>query len=229
MGCFEVVLSQRYYNQLVVNRYSYLSSGTPAAVSLSFGLAAAMGWTVQSGIPPLFNTGTIARRLQELASTELFFVSAYVRNLYSVTDFYEVPFANSPHGNVSGDALSPTAALGLTSSRVRTDIRRGSKRLAGVVESSSGAGGAVVSGTLDQLNLLAGLLNDPITYDDEGNTLSYTACVFGLEQYTTPSGKTAYRNYATEAEQLDHVASGMVWQPMPYIRTQTSRQYGRGA
>jgi hypothetical protein len=84
------------------------------------------------------------------------------------------------------------------------------------------------SGTLGAMELLASVMGDTLTYDDEGNTLTYTPCVVQKEKYTTPSGKDAYRYYATESAQAPHLAVGVAWEVYDTERSQVSRQYGHG-
>jgi hypothetical protein len=67
-----------------------------------------------------------------------------------------------------------------------------------------------------------------LTYDDEGNTLSFQPCVVGREWREGNTGKFAYRYYETESEQLENVATSVTWQPYSTVRTQVYRQYGRG-
>jgi len=229
MAILELVVNQAYFNQLVVNRYHFVSSGTPAAVSLSFGLISAAGYIGASGSPPAFVADTLAGRVQGIQASQLTYVSAFARDLYSVTDFYERPYITPVPGGLTGSGATPAVSLGFKGSRIRTDIRRGMKRYAGVREEDMDAGGVVASAIQTALGLVADLLGEVLEYDDDGNTLSYTPVVLGLEKYTTPSGHSAYRPYATEAAQLDHVAAGGTWSPYTTVRTQVSRQYGRGA
>jgi len=228
VAILELVVNQRYFNQLVVNRFHYIASGTPAVVSHSFGCVSATGFIPTALAPSTFSGSNLAESMEDVASDQLVFVSTFCRNLYSVTDFYEVPYAVAITGDRNGQAMSPTLAYGFFSSRARTDIRRGMKRIAGVAEDNIDAGGVVATAFLPSLVALAEHLGAVASYDDDGNTLTYTPAILGVEEYTTSSGKRAYRPYATEAEQLEHVATGMVWSYYPQVRTQVSRQYGRG-
>lgn len=221
MPVYEVVLRQRYYNQETVNRWNYILTGTPAAVTGAFGLISAMGAISLS-------VGTLIAALRALQSDQVDFVDIEARNIYSTTDFYTRPFATSTNGQQSGEGMSPIQAYGFRTSRVRTDVRRGTKRFAGVSESLITSGGLLTETGLTAANALKDKMDDALSYDDEGNTLTYTPCVCGKEAYTTPSGKTAYRYYGTEASQLAHTASGVLWETYDTVRSQVSRQYGRG-
>jgi hypothetical protein len=228
MAILELVVNQKYYNQLVINRFHYVQSGTPAAVTPSFALTFATGFAPATGSPPTFESDTLADYFKGSVSLQLQFISVFSRNLYSATDFYEVPYPVPVVGGQTGEAASPALAYGLFSNRVRTDVRRGQKRLSGVTETLVDAGGVVSAGQVAGLASLCGKMSDILTYDDEGNTLSFTPCVLGLDEYTTDKGNTAYRVFPTESEQLSHTAQGISWQPYTTVRTQVSRQYGRG-
>lgn len=229
MAILELVVTGKYYDQLSINRYHYVASGTPAAVSLSFALCYATGYLASRLTAGIFSSGTVAKYNQANVSNSVSWQAAYARNLYSVTDFYEAPFPSPPVGELTGDSMSPTQALGFYSSRVRTDVRRGYKRFVGVTEAFA-TGGGVISGTpLAALAAWADVLSETLTYDDEGNTITFTPAVLGLDKYTTPAGNPAYRPYPTESSQLSHTAQGIAYAPYTTVRTQNSRQYSRGA
>lgn len=229
MAILELIVTGQLFGQLTVNRFHYIQSGTPAAVMPSFGLVSAFGLIPGTGADPQFPGGKPASAWQVCVVGAFKFVSAYARNLYIPTDFYELPYLTRPQGGAAGEAAAPFMAYGLRSSRVRTDIRRGSKRFAGVSEEDAGSGGNIDADQLARLGTLATRLAAPLTYDDEGNTLTYSLAVLQFEEYTTPRGRKAYRKYADPADQLEHAATGMDWAPETVVRSQTSRQYGRGA
>jgi len=220
---FEVLLRQAYLNKNVLNRWHYSSSGTPAAVSLSFALASAFGG-VPDEITNEFPADTIMNTLANIQHTALAYVELQVQALYSVSDFYTIPYASGQNGLTGGTAMSTFYAYALQSNRVRTDVRRGNKRLAGVSETYVGTGGVIESSIVDALDTLAEQMSAVLTYDDEGNTLSFTPAVLSFDEYTAPSGKPAYRPYPTLAEQLDHAALGVVWQAKPNATTQNTRK-----
>lgn len=229
MAILEVVLNQRYANQLCVNRFHYVSSGTPAAVTLSFALISAMGLLEATGSPKVFPNETIGVSLQVCQNPSVEFLSTYARDLYSVTDFYESPYPSGVTGQKPGAGMSPLAALGFTASRVRTDIRRASKRFVGCNEEFWASGGILTGEAVALADDLAEQMSAVLSYDDEGNTITFTPAVLGYEKYTTDSGKVAYRPYATVSAQMAHVATGWQYQAIQTMRSQNSRQYGRGA
>lgn len=229
MAILEAILTSQYQSQLVINRWNYVSSGDAGPVTHSYGLLQAMGFSPPTGTPWEFTADTIARYIQYLVSDQLVFAAFYVRDLYDPTDFIETAFNPLTKGAAAGADCSPALAYGLTSSRVRTDIRRGSKRFAGVIEEGMGDGGVVTGTPATWLAAIASRMSATLAYTDGGASLSFAPCVLGLERYTAPSGNPAYRPYATEGAQLTHTAQNVVFSPLAYVRTQTSRQYGHGA
>jgi len=224
---YELTLSGTYFNQQVINRFNYVSTGTPASVMGSFALMSAFGLIPELTVYPA--TAPFAIMMYGLAD-DFVINSAVVRAaaLYAPEDFYERPFITPYAGTNAGEPLSPAMAFGFRTNRVRLDIDRGTKRLCGVTETQVGAGGVLVSGTMDQNAIIAEKWSEVLEYDDEGATLSFTPCIVSKEEYTTPAGKKAYKYYPTLAEQMEHVATSIIWQPYSTVRTQNSRQYGRG-
>lgn len=224
----EITLFQDYFNQRCVNRWNYVASGTPAAVTLSFALMSIMGFLP---VTTTLGAGTVGGKLQTEQNGNVTFKSAIARAVYIDDDFYDSPFLGGTVGQSTGDtsALSPTAAYGFFSSRVKQSIARGYKRFVGVNEAASGVGGVIASGTMAALEVLAGYMSDTLVYDDEGESITFVPCIVQKEKYVVvDSGNDAYRYYADQAEQLVHTAQGVNWSPYDTVRTQVSRQYGRG-
>lgn len=228
MPVMEVSLVQSYAGQEVINRWHYVASGTPAAVSFSFAMISAMGMLSSQVVSTAFPSGTVGRALQLLQVASLTYVSIAARDLYSDTDFYENPYAAPVVGATGGEGASPAIAYGFQTNRVKLSVRRGTKRVAGVSETFMGASGVLTSGGLTAANDLAAAMSDTLTYDDEGNTLTFVPAVLSYERVVLPGGSVVYRKYATEAEQITNSAQGVLWSPYTTVRTQTSRQYGRG-
>lgn len=224
----ELTLFQTYFNQKCVNRYNYVASGTPAAVTLSFALASIMGF-----LPTASDLAddTVGGSLQLFQSAGVSFDSVIARAVYIDDDFYDSPFLAGTHGLLTsgGQSQSPLDAFGFFSSRVKQSIGRGYKRYVGVCEATVDDGGVIASGSLGVLQDHADLLSATLNYTDEGNSLTFVPCIVQKEKYTVESsGKFAYRYYADQATQLTHTAQGVSWSPYETIRSQVSRQYGRG-
>jgi len=229
MAVMELLVTQLSNAQLVINRWHYVSTGTPAAVSLSFALLSASGFLEATGSPPRFPANTLGRAIQGMQTASTLFVSAYARDLYSTTDFYETPYATTTVGENTGEANAPFVAMGYRTNRVRTDVRRGTKRFAGIPEAAFGDLGVLAPAFVATANLVSTRMSDVLSYDDEGNTISFSPAVLGVVEYTTPEGNRAYRRYPTVTEQLAHTATGVLWSVYNEARSQTSRQRGRGA
>lgn len=227
MPLMEVVLEQQFVNQSCINRWNYVASGTPASVTFSFALLAAMGAIPES---TTLDADTLMGKLQILQSPGVFFVQAIAKAVYIDDDFFDNPFFANTHGIASGggESGSPFEAFGFRSTRVKQSIGRGYKRFVGVTESDTTNGGLFVSGTQTLMTAVADEMAATLTYDDSGNTLTFTPAVAQKEKYTTPSDRTAYKYYATESEQDAHLAEGIGWELYTSKRTQNSRQYGRG-
>lgn len=231
MGLYELTLQASYYGQLIVNRFTYEGSGTPAAVSMSFALASAFG-CVQSGGLPTFPVGSVMEAIAMTQRQEVNYVQYIVKNLYSTTDFWESPFnaLSDGYNTGAGTAASPVLAVGYKSSRPRSDIGRGYKRFPGIEEGQMAAGGQIETAFLTgNVTACAAAMGDTLEYDDSGAVLTFTPCILKKEKYVAPSGKNAYRYFATQTEQEANAAIGVTWTPYDTVRTQRSRQYGHGA
>lgn len=223
----EVTVRQTLFEQICINRLHYVGSGTPAAVTLSFALIDALGFIPSVGVYP---ADRLFAQWRGNVSSALRFDSVDARAIYDDADFYERPFVAATMGQMTGEATAPFLAYGFRTNRVLQSIGRGTRRLAGVVEAQVDAGGALASGMLTALQLVAEEMSDVQTYDDEGNTLTFTPVVVQKERYQSNEDpvRFAYRYYASEAVQTAHTAFGVNWEVYPDVRSQVSRQKGRG-
>lgn len=226
----ELTLVQSYYNQQIINRFNYIASGTPASVSYSFALTFAFGAV---SVANVYTTGTVVQTLSAFQNDQIDFQACTVINPYSDTDFYSTGFFPPLSGQNTGEANSPAMAIGYRTTRVRRDIRRGQKRFAGVSETVAGAGG-VIDTAGAALNALRVAMAQTLSYDDEGNTLTFQPAIVKKQKYFVDDdpNRVAYR-YIPEANggkdaQLADCATGFAWEILPNVRTQRSRQYGVG-
>lgn len=227
---YEVLARGTYFGQLFVNRWNYVSSGVPASVQGSFALASAMGF-IPDGLG-VFPDETVFHRLRYISAENVQWDAVQVRAAadYDVEDFYEVPYSTPIAGlYATSEAASPVAAWGFRTNLVRLDIGRGFKRFVGIPEVAMGDGGILTNDAIASGVELAERMSDVLTYDDEGNTITFSPCVVSKLEYVAPSGKRAYKYYSTLALQLTHVALGIQWSVYNQMRTQRSRQYGHGA
>jgi len=222
---FEVILRQSYQTRNVLNRWHYNGSGTPAAVQMSFALASAFGG-IQDGITGEFPEDSVMEFLRSMQAEPLLYLELQVAALYDVSDFYVIPYNSSAHGASGGTAMSPFAAYGFQSNRVRTDIRRGNKRICGVVEGAVKEFGEIESTIMPSLVEIGDAFSATLEYDDEGNTLSFQPAVLSFQKHAPDADHDTdwYSKYSTNTAQLEHTALGITWQPKPYITTQNSRK-----
>lgn len=226
---YEVTLTQHYFDQLVVNRWNYLSTGTPVGVTGAFALMTAMGFILS---PTDFPLGAIADTIQNMQSADVVWGGVLAKAIREApTDFYDYGYPGGVVGAVtSGQGMSPINAWGFRTNRTRTDINRGTKRIVGITEGMADSGGVLVPVANEITAELAEKMSETLSYTDGGNSLTFAPIVVQKERYTVvPSGNFAYRYYSTIALQLEHIAQGVVWQGYDTVRSQTSRQYGHGA
>lgn len=227
MPIYEVTLRQTYFGQRLINRFHYVGDNPSEGSQGAFSLINAMGF-VGTGSPVTYPVGSLFSLLRAIQATVLQYDEVEARNLYQPTDFFVRPFPSPTVGLSGGEPSSPVLSLGFRTNRVRTDVGRGFKRFAGVSESALSAGGLIDAGVLASLAPLAAALSADLSYTSGAEIYNFAACVLSFESYETPSGRTAYRPYATEAEQLAHAATPVIYAAMDRVRTQNSRQYGRG-
>lgn len=233
MAIMEATLTQQYFGQTLQTRFNYLASGTPSAVTYSFALTNALG-AIWDGVGPIggYPTGLMTR-IADIQDPNVTFVSLIVRDVNSVTDFFEQPFVNPLVGQLGGDdSGSPTLAVGFRTNRTRTDIRPGQKRFGGVNESVLDPGGVIKTGVIaPQMDPLATEMGAVLSYDDSGNILTFSPCIVKKEKYEVPGSdpvRYAYRYYEDQAVGEANIMTSIIWSLKTQVRTQTSRQYGRG-
>lgn len=229
MPLYEVTLEQTYFGQQCINRWNYQAGSIPGGASGAYLLTVAMG-AIADDDTPAFDLTTILGKMQQLQSASVTFVELVVKTLYSVTDFYTYAFPTGTVGGGGGEPLSPVMALGYSSDRTRADIRRSQKRFVGLTEANVENGGVLTSAYATSAQALGVMMGNPNTVTVDGVTTVFNPVTLGREKYHPP-GKTtwAYRYWPTEAEQLDHVANITQFNVKNQARSQTSRQYGRGA
>lgn len=210
----------------VVNRWNYRGDVNGVVGGDAAALVKAMGFTPTAGV---FPDNTIAGNLQTLVSNTMQWSSVLCRNVYDPTDFIDLPFSPIATGAKTGEAQTPFVSFGVYSNRVRLDIGRGYKRFAGVLEADTSTLGDLVSGAVEDLGTLADSMGQTITYTDGTLTDTFTPCIVQKVEYTTPSGRKAYKYYPNLAAQLSHLAVGITWQGYSNVRSQVSRQVGKGS
>lgn len=230
MGLLEATLVGRIAGQETVNRWNYLFGGTSVANGFSFGLANAMGF-ILSGSPLVPPTDSIFFDMVVALGTAWEASEIIIRDVYNPLDFVDIPFIPAYAGtNGDGTALPPFNAYGFRTNRTRLDIRRGFKRFAGVMSGDVNAVGIINSTQLARLNDLAEAMGESLSYVDGANTATFEPCIAQKEETVDIDGKKHVNYYSTLSAQVPgHVMTGLIWEAYPQIRSQTSRQYGKGS
>lgn len=226
---YEVTTFGSYYAQTIINRWTYVSGEIPTGQSGSFRLLSAIGAIPVAG--ELSTERMLGYIMGQLASSYLLnSVTVRAASDYDVTDFYEYPYTTPMAGSQDSNlSQSPAVAFGFRTNRVRLDIARGTKRFVGVTSSQVTSGGMIAATFLDEMDEIADKMSEVLVETTVDGTITYTPCVVSKLEYTTPKGNRAYKYYPTLAQQMDHVAYPVLWQPYNQTRTQDSRQYGKGA
>lgn len=147
-----------------------------------------------------------------------------VQNLFASGDYHE-RLEGFPTGSNAGDPMPPFNAYGLRTTRTNGNIRRGQKRFPGVVETAQ-VSGELVSTALTQLTTLGQELTEELTYELEGDSITFSPVTVKRVPYVTEGGNDAYRWPETP---LEAVYTQIVdWQPNPNVTSQVSRKIGRG-
>lgn len=228
MPLYEVTLQQLYFGQECINRWNYQAPTIPSGSSGSYLLAVAMG-AIADDDTPAFDLTTILGKLQQLQVAAVIFSQLVIKNIYSVTDFYTYAFPTGTTGSGGGEGMSPVMALGYTSDRTVANIRRSQKRFVGVAESVVDQGGVLTSAFATSAQVLGTEMGNPNTATVDGVTTVFNPVCLSREKYHPP-GKTtwAYKYWPDEATQLTHMAPITQYNVKNQVRSQTSRQYGRG-
>lgn len=225
---YEVALRGTYFGQETINRWNYVTTDPTTDHLGAFKLLGAMGF-FQEGDPLAYPTDKLFGKLFACCNSNLAFTDVYAKAIYDPLDFYEQPFNPTvAGGRAASGGDSPTLAFGFVTTRVRTDISRGTKRLPGVSAGDIELGGSIVSGQMDRLRALAIEMQTNIDDVTDSVTTTFKPTIVSKEKYDTSPGRHAYRYYSTLTLQSAHWAQNFQWSPYDKVRTQTSRQYGRG-
>ncbi len=229
----EVSLNAIYNGVQFINRWNYLATGTAPPEGFAFGLNDAMGFHPVAGVPPV---GSILAKLITFLAAGCEFVQSICINPYDPEDFDAQPFVPRVIGADTTQPAAPFLAIGFRTNQVRRDIRRGTKRFGGITETMMDANGAIPGGGITIADDLATLMGATLTYTDGSDVSTYTPAIVKKEKYAVPGSspvRYAYRylnplNDTSRDAQVLLCATGFVWEPYSDVRSQVSRQYGRG-
>ena len=223
---YEVTLIAEYAGQQIVNRWNYLGTGDDVPSKPAFGLASALG-AAETGT--VFADGSLFKSLTTFQLSTLVYHQCLVRAVYVPVDFVDIPFpTGKPGAVVLTDGFSPFVAIGFRTNRVRTDIGRGYKRFAGISKSSTDDAGVIGSTLLANLAAIATQMGTILTFTEGSLTVNFAPVIVGKQNGKDEEPPFGYRYYPTEAQQAEHLASGVAFEPYTRVRSQVSRQYGKG-
>jgi len=236
---FEVVLTATYFNQQVINVWNYIDPlFTPGADPQASTLLALLGWS-RYGLenPDEYPLNSVAEKFINCVNPSFLLESVLVRDVYSTTNISEWVFppgvAGQSQGLLTGQPESPAIAVGFNTNRVRTDINRGQKRLAGVTDSVFDSGGNLnpaVAAT--RYNLLAVAMSEVLANGLIGTGTFHPAVCkkqrYEVEKDGVPTGRFAYRYFLDPGVQEENTAADVTWSVKNRERFQVSRQYGKG-
>jgi len=236
---YEVVLTAQYFNQQIINVWNYINPVfAPANDPTAQELLSLLGWSEWEGDPTFaYPAGTVAEALMNAVNPSFQMESVTVRNIYSTTDIAEWVFPPSVSGQstglLAGEACSPAVAIGFNTNRVRTDIGRGQKRFSGVTESVIDAGGVLDASAVEDFYTplaaaMSAALPNVLPAVGEFIPAIFSKLKYEVEVDGVPTGRFAYKYWATAEAQEARAAIGISWAVKSRQRFQVSRQYGKG-
>lgn len=227
MALFEAILECSYHEQQIINRWNYTAPDASLGIDSSEALAIVFGAVPNAD--ETYPTDTPIGAIRAFVVNNYHFGSFFVRNVYDPLDFFEIAFLPGTVGLSIDSGLSPFVAAGFRTNRLRLDVRRGYKRIAGVGEAWMFEGGLFAEPAQVLLLEIANQMTLPLVYNHLGVTQTFSPTVVRKKKTVDSEGKVKYAYYPTLAEQMDHAAVGVAWQFYPEARTQNTRQYGRGS
>lgn len=230
----EVTVQGRLFNQETMNVFNYHYDGVASDPGgLASLLLNGLGWPLWDVGSGSYPDTSVAEAWRLAVNGQFTFELITVRNVYSRTDFVEwlFPIAGAARtGAEGGEATSPALTYAFKSSKALADIKRGARRIAGASEPRIEAGGVISVAGLALLNELASTFSSALpAFGDQ-----FVSCICKKEKLPvlnpdgTPKGRFKYEYFTDIEEQLDNTAFPISWGAVSTIRTQTSRQYGRG-
>jgi hypothetical protein len=223
---YEITLKGTYFAQVVINRWNYYVPAIDGDAATANQLANAFGMPVTAGD---FREDSVLAAIQAFQTSNMIYSSLFIRDVFSETDFTE-RFPDAV-GAVVGEAQSPVLSLGFRTDIKRLNVGRGMKRLAGVAEGATGTGGSITGTYITAGELIATRMSETIADAGADVSAAFIPCVAGKLKYVVPGSdpvRYAYKYFPDIDTQFDHLGIGVTWEMYDQVRTQGSRQYGRG-
>lgn len=166
----------------------------------------------------IFQNGTVNDLGGDHFAQSRFYTELEAYNLSNPTAF--TTRAINVGGSGLGEAAATSLAYGLYTNRARRDIKRGFKRLPGVLEDALN-GNTLGAATVTALTALGVKMAETIN-DGEVGALNFKPVVIGRVKYTASGGGQAYRLPETSEEYRAFDITS--WTPYPKISTQVTRK-----
>jgi hypothetical protein len=227
---YEATLVQDYLDQQVINTMAYIAQQDGIS-NTSAALANALGFTNPTGsiATNTANWTGIADALLAFQNDSLTYSQLTIIAHYDPLDFFDSPFpAGLTGGRVgpSEDASPPFVAASLRGSRVRRDVRRSFRRIAGMYTTGYEKG-VLQAAELGALGNIATEMSAVISGENpSGQVVSFTPMTISLAPVPGQPGRYEYP--ATEQELIDRSAVGITFSAEDTVTTQNSRKRGRG-
>lgn len=212
---FIVTVFQKYRSQEVINTYTYHQI-TSEAGTLSPSEALSNAFDLE------FLTAGVGYRggaISNLLSVE----AIRIQNLFTPSDAHEEIYDPVLTGGAASAAAPNFNAYAFRTQWLGSTIRRGSKRIAGVINDLV-VNGAITAGGLTSLGAFATSMSNSLLADD----YEFEPVVIKRVKETDPvTGEITYRLPENPSE-ANHTA-GLTWGVLPLISTQSTRKIGRGS
>jgi hypothetical protein len=228
---FTATLQGRYFGQLIINRFQFISSSDVDPRDGCQALANALGAVDTNGVVngnPL-PSGTLMGALETMQSSAFEYIAMEVITPYFPFGLFEriFPAGTTGASTATGDNLPPFVAVSIRSDRVRRDVRRGFKRLPGVKEDEITATG-LGAGVLLDLAAVASSISGTITGDAGPLNVAFQSAVVPLKR-VPDSDPPQYELFENEGAAVSASAFPLTYEAEDKVTTQNSRKIGRGA
>lgn len=218
-----ITLKGTYLGRQWVNVFSYATLDSPSLASYD-GLLSAF-WDTPSGsadFTPVDGIQATVSNQVQISSAEL--VSPWEPDLY-----LQIASATRTGTNTATPAPS-FVAYGFYTDRQNRTVRRGYKRIPGVLQAHIVGGNVISAPALEEIAVNMGeAFSRQIDVADGSNTVNWLPCVFGRPPLGLFPPENPPRYYPTIEQQLTRTSIGVTYFPYPTVRSQVSRKAVGGA